>query len=118
MDTRTFYKVNNGSFLGSKQLEWLKDGLLNSKAKFKFILFSNQVLNPKTNHETINRGRYKKEKDILLDFIEKESLAGVVFFSGDRHFSEIHKHTSLSYPLYDFTTSPLSSPRHLSLIHI
>ena len=82
MDTRTFYKVNNGSFLGSKQLEWLKDGLLNSKAKFKFILFSNQVLNPKTNHETINRGKYKKEKDILLDFIEKESLAGVVFSQG------------------------------------
>ena len=62
MDTRTFYKVNNGSFLGSKQLEWLKDGLLNSKAKFKFILFSNQVLNPKTNHETINRGGIKRKR--------------------------------------------------------
>ena len=37
-----------------------------------------------------------------------------MFFSGDRHFSEIHKHTgtNLSYTLYDFTTSPLSSPRH------
>ena len=114
MDTRTFYKVNEGSFLGSKQLDWLKESLLSSKAKFKFILFSNQVLNPKTNHETINKGIYSKEKDILLDFIEKQSIVGVVFFSGDRHFSEIHKHTgtNLSYTLYDFTTSPLSSPRH------
>ncbi len=114
MDTRTFYKVGRGSFLGEKQLEWLKFNLTNSKAKFKFILFSNQVLNPKTNHETINRGLYKKEKDLILDFISKENIKGVVFFSGDRHFAEIHKlnYPNLSYPLYDFTTSPLSSPRH------
>lgn len=113
-DTRTFYKVNEGSFLGVNQLEWLKKSLLSSKAKFKFILFSNQVLNPKTNHETINKGIYKEEKDILLDFIKRESINGVVFFSGDRHFAEVHTHTEtlLSYSLYDFTTSPLSSPRH------
>ena len=47
-------------------------------------------------------------------FISKENIKGVVFFSGDRHFAEIHKlnYPNLSYPLYDFTTSPLSSPRH------
>ena len=86
--------------------------LAQSDAKFKFILFSNQVINPKTNHETINRGSFKKEKEDLFDFIQKNTINGVVFFSGDRHFGELHIDNTNYYPLYDFTTSPLSSPRH------
>ena len=56
----------------------------------------------------------KMTLQIPTDFIKRESTNGVVFFSGDRHFAEVHTHTEtlLSYSLYDFTTSPLSSPRH------
>ena len=37
-----------------------------------------------------------------------------LYFFLDKHFAEVHTHTKalLSYSLYDFTTSPLSSPRH------
>ena len=94
--------------MGNTQLNWLKKELAQSDAKFKFILFSNQVINPKTNHETINRGSFKKEKEDLFDFIQKNTINGVVFFSGDRHFGELHIDNTNYYPLYDFTTSPLS----------
>ena len=106
LDCRTFLKVKKGSFLGNTQLNWLKKELAQSDAKFKFILFSNQVINPKTNHETINRGSFKKEKEDLFDFIQKNTINGVVFFSGDRHFAELHVDDTNYYPLYDFTTSP------------
>ena len=98
--------------MGNTQLNWLKKELAQSNAKFKFLLFSNQVINPKTNHETINRGLFKKEKEELFDFIQKKKINGVIFFSGDRHFAELHVDDTKNYPLYDFTTSPLSSPRH------
>ena len=112
LDCRTFLKVKKSSFLGNTQLNWLKKELAQSNAKFKFLLFSNQVINPKTNHETINRGLFKKEKEELFDFIQKKKINGVIFFSGDRHFAELHVDDTKNYPLYDFTTSPLSSPRH------
>jgi alkaline phosphatase D len=95
-------------FLGEKQLQWLQDGLVNSNAPFKMVVFGNQVLNTYSDNEVF--ALYKKEYEALLGFILKHKINGVVFLSGDRHFSEILKMNQESaYPLYEFTVSPLTA---------
>lgn len=94
-------------FLGQGQLEWLKSGLKNSDATFKFIACGSQVLNDLTHGETY--ARYYAERKDLFNFIETENIPGVVFLTGDRHFTEVLKlDREGTYPFYDFTVSPVS----------
>jgi alkaline phosphatase D len=45
-----------------------------------------------------------------LDQIKKNSIKGVLFLSGDRHFTELSKISiSETQQLYDWTVSPLTS---------
>lgn len=95
-------------FLGDKQFEWLKNGLLYSKASFKFLVFGSQVLNPMNDFEGFRF--YQKEYDALLNLIKENKIPGVVFLSGDRHFSEIIKvQPDGMYPLFDITGSAFTS---------
>ena len=42
--------------------------------------------------------------------IENNKIKGVLFLSGDRHFTELSKlERNGTYPLYDWTVSPLTS---------
>lgn len=113
LDNRWFRSPNNRKtgkreMLGKIQIQWLIDNLVYSKAKFKIIVIGGQVLNPVAKYETYST--FKDELDYLLETIEKENIEGVVFISGDRHFSEL---TALerdnNYTLYDMTVSPLNS---------
>ncbi len=104
----------NKSQLGTQQMEWLKNGLISSRATFKFICFGGQFLNENTDKETFNL--YTIERKNIIDFITNNKITGVIFISGDRHHSEIikterpgSKQVSGSYPLYDITSSPLTS---------
>ena len=63
------------------QLKWLKNNLLKSKSTFKVLVFSNQVVNPLTNHETINKSKYRHEKDELFNYIHQQKINGVLIFS-------------------------------------
>ena len=46
----------------------------------------------------------------MLNLIEKTKASGVLFISGDVHYSEISKlNSEITYPIYDFTSSGLSS---------
>ena len=50
--------------------------------------------------------RYSAEYNELINFIKNQKINGVVFFSGDRHHSEIIKIENPNfYPLYDVTLS-------------
>lgn len=94
--------------LGTQQMQWLKDGLSSSLATFKVICMGGQVLNELCANECFERA--PAEKAELLAYIVKAKINGVVFLSGDRHFSELLRKTpDGGYPLYDFTCSPLSS---------
>ena len=94
--------------LGKDQVEWLIDALLNSKAPFKIIALGGQFLNSEKVYE--NHINWIDEHKNILDLIEKEKIEGVIFLSGDRHFSEVSKMDRYnSYSLYDFTVSPLTS---------
>ena len=113
MDNRYFRTPQNRKniykeILGNDQVQWLIDALLNSKAPFKVIALGGQFLNSEKIYEYhIN---WEDEHKKLLDLISKEKIEGVIFISGDRHFSEVSKMDRFgAYPLYDFTVSPLTS---------
>jgi alkaline phosphatase D len=101
-------KDTNSSFLGETQLVWLKNKLLMSDASFKFIAIGSQVLNDNNFGESY--AQYRRERNDLFDFIAKNNIKGVIFLTGDKHYAEICKRDWHGYPLYDFTSSPLTSP--------
>lgn len=95
-------------FYGEKQLQWLKNGLHESKSVFKFIATGGQSLNVNNNYESFLK--YPSEYNELLDFIKSNKIEGVIFLSGDHHLSEILKVEQKDfYPFYEFTCSPLTS---------
>ena len=96
------------SFLGPRQLGWLKAKLLESTATFKFICVGSQVLNEENIGECY--AEYPKERNELLDFIVEHNIKGVILLTGDTHYAEMTKVDWKGYPLYDFTSSPLTSP--------
>ncbi|NNC94328.1 MAG: alkaline phosphatase family protein [Chitinophagales bacterium] len=103
------------TFLGNKQMEWLKNSLLSSRARFKFIVCGSQMLNLHNRNEAF--ARYANEFEELMNFIVEADIWGVVFISGDRHFSEIIKREQASfYTLYDITSSPLTARPYFSVL--
>ncbi len=103
-------------FLGDKQMKWLKNSLLSSLAPFKFIACGGQVLNFTERGEFMQQ--YQKEYRELMDFITDYQIEGVVFLTGDRHFTEVVEVTPKEgfYPLRDITSSPLSSGTYGSVL--
>jgi alkaline phosphatase D len=96
------------SYYGEQQLNWLKNALISSNAVFKFIVNGGQVLNPIADKECLRS--YDAEFNELMNFITSNKISGVIFLTGDRHFSEMHKiSTPGFYDLYDFTCSPVAS---------
>lgn len=95
-------------FLGRQQMKWLQNSLLYTRASFKIVVMGSQVLNPASLYESMSK--FKNEYNTLLTFLKDHNVKGVIFMSGDRHFSEIIKlPRQNNYPLYDLTISPLTS---------
>jgi len=109
-----YYRAPNQStelgkpYLGEAQMQWLKDSLLDSNASFKFVVIGNQVLNIHSRHESYPS--YQEEWSALMQWLNSNDVSGVVFLTGDRHHTELIKWDRVgNYPLYDFTSSPLTS---------
>jgi len=102
-------KVNlNKRFLGETQLNWLRNALISSEARFKFIICGSQVLNAYADKECMRK--YPSDFYALTQFIQQEKISGIMFISGDRHFTELLKVEGISaYPLYEYTCSPITS---------
>jgi alkaline phosphatase D len=95
-------------FFGSKQLDWLEDALVQSRATFKIIVVGSQVLNPLSTDEGFFKYSYEFHR--LMEFLSRGKIKGVLFLTGDRHHSEIVKaERKDNYDLYDITVSPLTS---------
>lgn len=95
------------TMFGTAQLTWLKESLISSRATFRVIVNGNQFLS-KHSYETLRN--YPFEFDELIGWIKERRIAGVFFLSGDRHFAELSMlHDTTFYPLYDFTSSPLTA---------
>ena len=113
LDNRFFKSPNkrltgDKIMLGKAQIQWLIDALASSKASFKIIVIGGQVVNTEAVAE--NYENYKSEKEFLLGEILANQIKGVLFISGDRHFTELSvlKRPN-TYSLYDWTVSPLTS---------
>lgn len=92
---------------GKPQMEWLKEGIRNSKARVKFIVGGSQFLVHSGGEDW---GDYPDEKDDFMEFIQKEKIEGIVFLSGDRHFAELTVSEENDMPkLLEITSSPLTS---------
>ncbi|MCS7161903.1 MAG: alkaline phosphatase family protein [Bacteroidia bacterium] len=113
LDGRTYRAPNRRTtglrtMFGAQQLEWLIDALKSSRATFKFVATGSQILNPTQGYE--NLINYPEERDLLLRRIEEEGISGVIFLTGDRHFSEIAALTlGNGQKVYEITASPLTA---------
>lgn len=95
-------------FLGKEQLNWLKNALISSDYNIKFIVCGSQVNNKMADKECF--AKYSYEYNDLMKFIVDNKIRGVIFLSGDRHFTEMLKLEKQNfYPLYEYTNSPISS---------
>lgn len=96
------------TMLGTTQFEWLIDALSASEASFKIVVIGGQILNTVLDSE--NYTHFPEEKEKLLQEITANKIKGIFFLSGDRHFAEMSMLTrNNSYPIYDWTVSPLTS---------
>ncbi|WP_395740395.1 alkaline phosphatase D family protein [Prosthecobacter sp.] len=72
------------TMLGEKQLAWLKRELLASKAKVKLVANGSEW---ESYGSEDSWTQFKQERDPFLRWIDEQKLEGVIFLSGDRHFS-------------------------------
>lgn len=73
----------DGAELTNGQKQWLMDGLLNSTARWKFIV-SSSVWNPNSK-QTDSWFQFAFEQAELVQFIRDNGITGVVILSGDLH---------------------------------
>jgi alkaline phosphatase D len=92
-----------------KQIEWLKNSLTASDGAFKFIVSGGQMLNPMAKDKECFMA-YSAEWTELMNFITDNKIKGVIFITGDRHFTEMIKYEPKGfYPLYEYTCSAVTS---------
>lgn len=98
-DTRT-------TILGDKQWEWLEQSLC-QPAELRLIVSSIQFAAEACGSESW--ANFPHEQRRLIELINKTKAKGVVFLSGDRHWSEVSAlQQAVPYPLYDITASSLT----------
>ena len=72
------------AMFGAKQVEWLKRELKASKAKVKFLAAGSEFQSNGTEDSWTS---FPTERRALLDYLKAEGGDGVIFLSGDRHFT-------------------------------
>ncbi|TMH64635.1 MAG: alkaline phosphatase family protein [Betaproteobacteria bacterium] len=96
------------TMFGAKQLEWLKNALVYSSAPIKLVVNGSQMWNRVNRFEGWNN--YSAEQRAFADWLLAQRVDGLIFLSGDRHFTELLKIERVGgYPLFEFTSSPLTS---------
>ena len=87
----------DGNNLGAAgEVQWLKDGLLASSARWK-VIFTSVITNPTTKFYEGWAG-YQREWNELKDFINTNKITGVVFISGDLHLGAIDNGIASGFP--------------------
>lgn len=97
---------STATLLGQEQWAWL-EMQLQQPADIRIIGTGTQFGIEWNGYEAW--GNYPHEQQRMIDLIESTRASGVIFISGDVHYSEISKLKTQFYPLYDFTSSGLSS---------
>lgn len=118
-DKRYFYKLDyaphtdtNFTMLGDGQWKWLENELL-KPADLRLICSGTQFGIEFNGYEAW--ANFPHEQRRMLDMIKSTRANGVVFLTGDVHYAEISRlDYSGLYPIYDFTSSGLSSTWHFA----
>lgn len=131
LDNRTFRSAllanpQSRTCFGREQIDWLinslkltgpkiaagPDGkplLRQHEPSFRFVVGGSQFLSTSglQKDSFIN---FPSERDYLLRRLREEDIKGVVFLSGDVHYSELSRlERPGTYPLHDLTLSPLTA---------
>ena len=112
-DRRYFYHLDyapqistDSTILGKEQWIWLENEF-KKEADIRIICSGTQFGIEFNGYEAW--ANFPTEKDKMFDLIQKTKAKGVVFISGDVHYSEISKNERAGlYPIYDITSSGLS----------
>jgi len=118
-DRRYFYSLDyaphqtaDSTLLGEQQWAWLKKELI-KPADLRLIGTGTQFGIEYNGYEAW--ANFPSEQQRMIDLIAETKANGVLFISGDVHYAELSKITPKNtYPLYDFTSSGLSSTWHFA----
>jgi alkaline phosphatase D len=103
-------RKDNKTILGEKQLEWLLDNLVTSRATFKVVAMGGQFLSDAATGELYSANGFQEERLKIINFIYEQQIKNVVFLTGDVHFSEISVLKTDGKPtIYDLTFSTMSA---------
>lgn len=97
------------TMFGAHQLTWLKQALTSApKTSLKIIAGGSQFWNRASRFEGWHH--FGTEQRAFAEWLAEQKIDGVIFLSGDRHFGELLRiERPGTYPLYEFTSSPLTS---------
>lgn len=91
------------TILGETQWKWLEEQL-SQPANVRIIASSIQFLAEDAGQETWSNLPLERQR--MLDLVKRTKAEGVIFISGDRHWSELSAlHDDVPYRIYDFTSS-------------
>ena len=105
----------DSTLLGETQWKWLEKQL-QKPADIRLIGSGTQFGIEWNGYESW--ANFPHEQQRMLDLINKTKANGVMFLTGDVHYSEISKLETDFYPIYDFTSSGLSSTWHFATPNI
>lgn len=91
------------TMLGAAQLAWLKRELLASRAKVKFIASGSEW---EPNGHLDSWTSFARERDEIFAFLREHDLPGLIFLSGDRHFTGAYQ---IGGRFIEVTSGPLGS---------
>ena len=107
-----FHEQNDSTILGNNQWRWLEDQLL-VEADIRIIGSSTQFGIEFNGYEAWANFPHEQQK--MFNIIRKTKANGVIFISGDVHYSEISEiKPDGFYPIYDFTSSGITSTWHFA----
>lgn len=114
LDDRWYRSANRAidgpdkTMFGAQQLAWFRNALIYSQAPIKLVVNGSQMWNRANRFEGWNH--FATEQRAFASWLLAQKIDGLVFLSGDRHFSELLKvDRPGTYPLYEFTSSPLTA---------
>jgi alkaline phosphatase D len=99
--------ARSATILGDAQWRWLAEQL-QRPAEVRLIACGYPVVSKEVGRDAW--GNFPRERQRLFDLIGTTAANGVIFLSGDVHFSEISQTDEGPYPLLDFTSSALAAP--------
>lgn len=91
------------TMLGAKQLAWFKREILASKARVKFIASGSEW---EPNGHLDSWTSFARERDEIFDFLREHDVQGVIFLSGDRHFTGAYQ---INHRFIEVTAGPIGS---------